>query len=129
MECSGTGDFARAEPVPPEQLAEWNKHAAEGHEINTRKSLVLHPVHDLMYVEISGKAARVRLPKDLVALLGSETDVWLKIYRGSFRTQKIVGVLKVPRLYSPDISIDRSSGEFSIISSNVLYSGQCNAAK
>lgn len=129
MECSGKGDFVRDEPVPPEHLEEWNKHMAEGHEINRSKSLVLHPLSGVMYAEMSGKAVRIRLPQDLIDLLDDKAGVWFTIYRDSFRSKKIVGVLKIPGLYSPDISIDRRNGEFLVISSNLQYSGHCTAAK
>jgi hypothetical protein len=66
MECSGKGDFVRDEPVPPQNLKEWNEHMAEGHEINTGKSLVLHPLSGVMHVEKSGKAVRIRLLQDLI---------------------------------------------------------------
>lgn len=129
LACSGTGDFVSEKPVPLEQLEEWNKHAASGHQPNTGKTLVLHQLHDVMYVEISNKAGRVRLPKDLMVLLGDKTDVWFRVNHSVFRGGKIAGVLQISGLYTPDISIDLNTGKFLVISSNVQYSGRCTSEK
>lgn len=129
LACSGTGDFVSEKPVPPEQLEEWNKHAASGHQPNTGKTLALDQLHDVMYVEISNKVAHVRLPKDLRVLLGDKTDVWSRVNHSVFRGGKIAGALQVPELYTPDISIDLNTGKFLVISPNVQYSGRCTIEK
>ena len=122
LTCPGSGNVAQS------QTAYTNVYdpKTKSYKQATTTTAGKKPFSGTVQVELSGAFARVKLPKDMVPLIGGGNG-WYTVSELFENDREITGILEINMFNKPNLRIDRSSGAITLSGGLSDFSGRCDA--
>jgi hypothetical protein len=124
LDCTGTGNVLQSQAVVSSVYDEDSK----SYKQITSSSSGKHSFNGSAQVEISGAFARVKLPPEMIPLLG-KGDGWYPVNELFVNDNEITGNLVINSFNKPTLKISRTSGHLTLASHLSDFVGKCEAVQ